>query len=375
MTAAPHPDRRLRILVYANVERDEAGGAQAVVGALRDYLLGCGHRVSTGWNSASEQGRSADQWVEHFPVRSGRRRWLHLPSALRLLSRLLRERPDVVNIHFASASARYFYIFAPWLGYRTVLTCHGSDVLRPLPQDVPHLAAIFSGADAVIAVSQDIASRIEKTQGGQAVTVIANGVDTRFWHPAPGRAPETDAFTGRIIAVGRLEQVKGLDLLIQALARLRAAGVDASLTLVGEGSQRAVLEDQACAAQIADWVEFTGRLTREEVRDRLHDADMFVLPSRSEGTPLALLEAMATGTACIAARVGGVPASTGKAALLIPAEDPAALSAAIADLFANPDVRSMLGDAARRRAIFFSVAETHRAYEALFIGMGRAGSG
>lgn len=379
MLAIPGSAQRLRILVYANVKRDEAGGAQAVVRSLRDHLSNQGHQVSTGWNSENEPGvHNACEWVEHFPVRVGQRRWLHLPTAIRLFVRLLRERPDVINIHFASASSRYFYALAPLLGYRTVLTCHGSDVLRPLPQDAPHLATIISGADVVTAVSQDIADRVCESQGerhGRRVTVIANGVDTRFWHPVPQHPRETGLVTARIVAVGRLEQVKGYDLLIEALARLRTAGIATSLTLIGDGSQRAVLEKQTQVAGIDDRVVFTGPLPREQVRARLHEADLFVLPSRSEGTPLALLEAMATGTACLAAGVGGVPASAGKAVRLVPPEDPATLSAAIADLLTDPQARIALAERARTRALGFSIDETHRAYEALMLGLASAKRG
>jgi glycosyltransferase involved in cell wall biosynthesis len=370
MTAAPNPGRRLRILVYANVERDEAGGAQAVVRSLCDHFHAAGHRVSLGWNSATGEGeRDGDEWVEHFAVRVGQQRWLHLPAALRLLTRLLRERPDVVNIHFASAAARYFQLFAPWLGFRTGLTCHGSDVLRPLPQDVPHLPAILAGADAVTAVSQDIAARIGELADGTLVTVIANGVDTGFWHPSPQAAIATRCAMGRIVAVGRLERVKGFDLLIDALARLQAEGIEARLTLIGEGAERAALEQQARTAQVADRVEFAGRLPRESVRARLQDADLFVLSSRSEGTPLALLEAMATGTACIAASVGGVPASAGNAARLVASDDPAALSSAIAELLADRQARYGIANAARDRALAFDVGRTHRAYEAIMLGL------
>lgn len=373
MTGVRASTRRLRILVYANVERDEAGGAQAVVRSLCDHLRARGHRVSIGWSSASGGGKcDADEWAEQFPARIGKRRWLHLPTAVRLLARLLRERPDVVNIHFASPSARYFYLLAPLLGYRTVLTCHGSDVLRPLPQDAPQLAAIITGADAVTAVSHDIAAKIDTELGPQRVrevTVIANGVDASFWHPAPPDASEKRPAAGRIVAIGRLEQVKGFDLLIEALARLRVAGTAVRLSLVGDGSQRAALEQQAQRAGVDDEVEFVGRLSREAVRARLHAADLFVLPSRSEGTPLALLEAMATGMACVAADVGGVARTAAGTAELVPAEDPDALAAAVEKLLNDSAARGALGRRARERALDFSIEHSHDTYAAVMLGV------
>lgn len=369
-----HP-RPLRIVLYANVERDEAGGAQSVVRTLRDNLQKRGHAVSIGWNNAKDkQGQDAGEWVAHFPLRAGQQRWLHLPSVVRLCARLLRERPDVVNIHFASASARYFYTLAPWFGYHTMLTCHGSDLLDPLPQDIPHLSAVVAGADAVTAVSQDIATRIGAGVGtapGRIAAVIPNGVDTRFWQADPHGRHAAQPGRARIIAIGRLERVKGFDLLIDAFAQLVAAGTKATLMLIGDGSERARLEHQARAAGIADQVVFTGRLPPEDVRARLHEANLFVLPSRSEGTPLALLEAMAAGTPCIAARVGGIPAIADQVVRLVPPEDTAQLGAAIADLLANPRTRDELADKARERANAFSVERTYAAYEALMLGLMR----
>lgn len=372
MVGLSDPGRKLRILIYANVEHDEAGGTQAVVHSLGEFLSARGHLVSTGWNSATDAGAlAADNWVGHFAIRSGKRRWLHLPSLFRICALLLRERPDVVNIHFASASARYFYRLAPMLGYRTVLTCHGSDVLRPLPQDVPHLPAIIDGADTVTVVSQDIATRISldfPIQPNREVTVIANGVDTTFWHPGRQRLAGSSARAKQIVAVGRLEHVKGFDLLIDALARLTAAGMAVKLTLIGEGSERAALETQVREAGLAERVLFAGRLPREDVRARLHAADLFVLSSRSEGTPLALLEAMATGMACVAARVGGVPVAADQAARIVAPEDPEALFIVIRNLLEDEPARRALADAARQRAFAFSADRTHRSYEALFIG-------
>lgn len=371
MAASPGPARRLRILVYSNVERDEAGGAQGVVRGLCHHLRGRGHHVSLGWNSARAPGTAPDgEWMEHYPVRAGQPRWLHLPTLMRLLVRLLRERPDVVHLHFASASARNFYAAAPWLGFRTVLTCHGSDLLRTLPQDTAHLRAILSGADALTAVSTDLAARIDEICGGPEggkVMVIPNGVDTRFWHPAP--AVEEPSRPNRIITVGRLEPVKGFDLLIDALARLPTALGGTRLTLVGEGSQREALEHRARAAGIAERVDFAGRLPREEIRARLHAADLFVMPSRSEGTPLALLEAMASGLACLATEVGGIPGAAQGAARLVAPDDPAALAQAMADLLPDAAARGALARAARARALAFSIDETHQAYESLLLAL------
>jgi glycosyltransferase involved in cell wall biosynthesis len=356
----------LRVLLYANVDRAEAGGVQAVVRGLRGYLVAQGHTVATGW--AEDSGHAPppdDGWVQQFPVRSSHARWLHLPTLARLLLRLRRARPQVVNIHYASPSSLYFIALAPWLGFRVVVTCHGSDLRRPLEGDAPYLKAVLGGADAVTAVSAELAARIEELGAAprRRPAVIANGIDTTFWQPPPGG--RTGDGTLVIAAVGRLEPVKGFDLLIEACAALSARDFPLRLVLVGEGSQKAALAAQAARLGIAERVTFAGRLAPEDIRARLYAADLFALPSRSEGMPLALMEAMACAMPCVAADVGGVARTAEGTARLVPPEDPAALAEAIAALAGDPQARAAMGEKARERARAFSVAGAHAAYEAL----------
>ncbi|HNW34968.1 MAG TPA: glycosyltransferase [Candidatus Ozemobacteraceae bacterium] len=121
---------------------------------------------------------------------------------------------------------------------------------------------------------------------------------------------------------------KGTDLLLRAMASLRdsgaATGRDATLTVIGDGPERAGLIDLACSLGLADRVRFPGSLPgHRDVRKCLAEADLFILPSRSEGLPRAMLEAMAMGLPCIGTRVGGVPEILQKEAIVPPADLPA----------------------------------------------------
>ncbi|MFO6448757.1 glycosyltransferase [Erythrobacter sp. NE805] len=359
----------MRILLYANADAAEAGGVQAVMRGLAAALAARGHRVATGWAARSAPPRAGgeDGWAEAFHLRrrdGGRR--LGLGTALRLAVRLLRERPQVVNIHYASPSTLYFLAFARLLGIRVVVTCHGSDVLRPLPEDAPFLGEVIGEADAVTVVSDEIAARLaaEGLAPRSAPRVIANGIDTQFWAP-PQTHRERRGALPTLVAVGRLEEVKGFDILLEACAILAARGAPARLVLVGEGSQGPALRAQAARLGIAAEVDFAGRLPPEAIRAQLHAAELFVLSSRSEGMPLALMEAMASGAACVAADVGGVARTAGGAARLVPPGDPAALAAAIASLIADEGARAALGEQARARARAFSAEAAHAAYEAV----------
>lgn len=361
---------RLRILLYANCDGGLIGGVQSVVRDLARFLEARGHTVSTGWSESNpEPGVRTLGWAEQFPVRNGRKRWFHLPTGARLMWRLLRERPHIVHVHFASSSVLYFNALAKWLPFRVILTCHGSDIMRPHAEDRTHLETVLGGADLVTAVSPAIHHRLKESRlvSEENFMLVPNGIDTDFWHRLP--VPRPDNKEPSLLTVGRLEAVKGHDLLITACAMLAARGRPCRVVIVGEGSERAALERQAKAAGIADRVIFEGSLPPEAIRKRLHASDLFVLPSRSEGMPLALLEAMATGTACIATRVGGVPEMAGDAARLVRPEDPRDLVAAIAELAGPSAYRQALGERGRARALHFSVGKTNAAYEAAMLAL------
>ena len=120
----------------------------------------------------------------------------------------------------------------------------------------------------------------------------------------------------RLVLVGSLEQMyKAPDVLLEAVERCRVNGLVIELTVVGDGKHRQELEAMARALSIQDSVRFLGQLTAGiAVREQLEGADLFVLPSRQEGLPRAMIEAMALGLPCIGSTVGGIPE-------LLPPED------------------------------------------------------
>ena len=164
-----------------------------------------------------------------------------------------------------------------------------------------------------------------------------NGFLTASGEPAPRLGTRLHRPL-RLIAIGSLEhQHKGTDVLLEAVARCRRDGLDLVLTVVGDGRRRGDLERLAGRLQIDPQVTFAGAVAGSEpVRRLLDDSDLLVLPSRTEGLPRVLLEAMVMGLPCIASAVGGIPE-------LLPAEDmvPAGradlLAEKIAEVIADPD--------------------------------------
>lgn len=141
----------------------------------------------------------------------------------------------------------------------------------------------------------------------------------------------------RIITVGSLAQMyKGVDVLIEAIALCVQGGLDMSATVVGDGKFRASLEALARSRGVEERLEFAGQLTAgRAVRDRLDQADLFVLPSRTEGLPRALIEAMARGLPCVGSAVGGIPELLAEDDVVPPC-NPKALAQQIQAVLKNP---------------------------------------
>jgi len=199
-------------------------------------------------------------------------------------------------------------------------------------------------------------------------SLIPNGVDLeRFRGDAGGAAVRaalaTPAEATVAVWVGRLEPSKGGDVLLAAAARLRSP---VEIWIVGDGSARATLERQAAAVPAPVRVRFLG--ARDDVAGVLAAADLFVLPSRVEALPMALLEALAAGLPAVVSDVGDCAAAVGEgnAGLVVPPGDPDALAAAIDRLVREVPLRRTLAASARARAAVYDVAITVRSTEAVY---------
>jgi glycosyltransferase involved in cell wall biosynthesis len=156
-------------------------------------------------------------------------------------------------------------------------------------------------------------------------------------------------------SLGRLHPVKGYDILISALAALRAQAfappVPFAVTIAGEGAERDRLEAAARDASVADWLRLAGFV--DQPRSFLAGLHLYLQPSRSEGLCIAAHEAMQAGLPSIVSAVGEMPFSVedGVTGLVVPPADPAALAGALAALIGNPSQLGPMGAAARSRML------------------------
>ncbi|MGU3495157.1 glycosyltransferase [Xanthobacteraceae bacterium A53D] len=189
----------------------------------------------------------------------------------------------------------------------------------------------------VVAVSDNVAEAMRELMPRSSVRVIRNAVDTDRFMPADrtaaraalGLPPDVPV----VGAAGRLEEVKGQDVLLRAMVRVIGHLPSAHLVLAGDGSKRAELEALAAELGLAGRVTFLGY--RSDMETVFPAFDICVLPSRAEGLPLSVLEAQACGIPMVASDVGSVREGLAPGtSRLVPPGDPEALGAAIADLFA-----------------------------------------
>ena len=233
----------------------------------------------------------------------------------------------------------------------------------------------WSGGRAamVASVSDELTNRLTTSGWLRRCRAVWNGIDLELfrpgrddgsWHHRLGVEPGTPL----VVHVARFDRVKRHADLVEAARRVHAAHPDAVFVLAGQGSLLVSFQE---LARDMPWVRCVANVP--DVAALLRAASVFVLPSEHEAAPLALLEAMACGRACVCTAVGGMPAmlagDTGEpCGLLVPPGDPIALAAAITRLLGDIALRATLGTRARTRvATRFSFAqewETYRGFSA-----------
>jgi glycosyltransferase involved in cell wall biosynthesis len=323
------------------------GGAALQFELLARHLWVNGHRAVPACGFASPAGQYARRLrSEGLPL-------LRLGN----LSKGLAARFGLLRPVWALLGTRVVHVFLPdgaelirlaaRSGRRVVYSEAGTpdagnpywSALRPVLRDIARATAVSrSGGDAL----RDVLGY------AGPVTVIASAVaDTGPVQRPHAERPVT------VVYAGRLVPGKNVDLLIRAFTRLVAqlpAGA-CRLLVIGDGPEGETLRAAAAATGAAEAIEFTGLLPNPDVRQRLADAELFCLPSASEGTPSTVLEAMAAGLPVLASRAGGIPelVEDGVTGTLVPAGDEPALAEALFILCRDADLRRRLGQAGRER--------------------------
>jgi glycosyltransferase involved in cell wall biosynthesis len=244
-----------------------------------------------------------------------------------------------------------------------VVTVHGADAYTLRGRLAARLKRLVLGrAAAVLPVSADIARTLDLDP---RAPILRMGVDTKAIRDVVGeRAPEP----GLVVCIGRLADKKGVDVLVDAIARVPGAKAE----VIGDGPDRQALEDRARRLGLADRVRFSGRQPKGDVLRALGRAEAVAIPSKvgaggdMEGTPVVLCEAMAAGAPVVASDLGGLGECVvdGKTGLLVPPGDVGALAAALRKVITGAVDLEALGQAAADEAArSLDIGEVGRAYD------------
>lgn len=366
------------------LESSGPGGAENMVVQLGLALRDLGHApivvtMREGWMTERAAAGGLPVWIE--PQRPG----LDLGWVVRFACRLSREKIDVLHSHEFAMNV-FGGTAAVLARVPTVSTIHGKHWIADRKRRALAYRVLARLGVPVVAVSEDLAGYLASGLGmrREEIRLVHNGIPMRS--PATGDArlsreaqassiegadqrvalrrslglPESGAL---ILAVGNLYPVKDHATLLRALPEIPGAQV----AIAGRGDEEPNLRRLADELGIESRVHLLG--LRNDVDRLLEAADVFVQPSRSEGLPLAVLEAMAAGLPVVATRVGGMGEAIvdGETGILVGPERPGELARALRSLLEDDGLRRRMGIAARERAeAEFSVETMARRYVELF---------
>jgi glycosyltransferase involved in cell wall biosynthesis len=309
-------------------------------------------------------------------LRNSYLRWETMPlrglaglRSLRHLARRLTElQPDIIHIH--ESASHVIAGLAARMAYRTLppadrhqasggaLRADGPKIIAtrrteaPLRRSWLGRAKYLLWCDRLICVSQAIRTCcLAAGLPESLLTVIPDFVDCRHFDPGVGQELAAGTDSPTLLTLGRLAASKGHRVLLRAMREVVRRMPSARLLVCGTGEEEAALRRQARTLGLGDRVEFLG--FAPDVRRVLAQADVFVMPSLSEGLGVAVLEAMAMAKPVVASDAGGLPESVihGETGLVVAAGDSRALAEALLDLLNDAEKARKMGQAGRQRAL------------------------
>ncbi len=272
---------------------------------------------------------------------------------IRILQLIRRVNPDLIHAHFI---AKYGF-HTPFLARRPVIVSAWGDDILVLPKK-SRLIRMFTRhvlkyADLIYAVSKDIEHHIVKDFGisSEKITYMPFGIDTALFAPVSNPGRETEELV--LFSNRGFYPVYDVETLVRGFAVAHQNNRHLRLILKGEGPEQGRIEQLVESLGLKDVVIFKAKTAYADVPYDYRTADIFITTSVSDGTPVSLLEAMASGLPCIATAVGGIPEwiINGENGVLIPPQNPEALAESIARLADASELRGTLGTRARKTVI------------------------
>jgi len=301
--------------------------------------------------------------------------WAFARGGALFIFELLRSRPNVVHLHSASDTSfirKGILLWASWFAsVPVVMHIHGANFDEYYAKSSPMVQAVIRAtlfrANAVVALGESRAASLRNIAPTTRISVIPNAVRPVRRRVQPGLGKPV-----HVVFLGRIGERKGTFRLLDAWAELAVdpdfgAGKSAILTLAGDGEVEQAMH-RVGQLNLTDSVEVRGWLSEDEVGHLLDNAQVLVLPSRNEGQPMAVLEAMARGLCVVSSGVGGLPEMIGGGCgVIVPPYDIEAIASALRLVVHDHELRARYGAAAYTRAVSqFDVDTVWRQLDALY---------
>jgi len=344
------------------------GGAETMCENLTYVLTAMGHSVTVVslYNEKTPIARRMEEAgirILYLDKKLG----LDVSMIPKLMKIIRQEKPDVVHTHLTVI--KYAVISAKLCGIRRCIhTVHNvaREEAEGRLQQVMNTFFFRLGWCVPVALSPEVRRTIVSFYGmkEERVPMIYNGVDL-------GKClPKTDYGLKKptvLLHVGRFNEQKNHKGLLEAFSRILKSHPDCCLQLIGDGNLEEETKQYAEALGIGEKVLFLGN--QSNVYPFLQNADVFLLPSRYEGMPMTIIEAMGTGLPIVASAVGGVPdmMTDGESGMLVSCE-PEAVAQAVCTLLESEDLRQTIGQAAKAKSVEFSAAHMACAYSEIYEG-------
>ncbi len=290
-------------------------------------------------------------------------------AALKLKNLFQRHAPHIVHLHFVSLDVFILILYRYLFKYRLVIAFRGSDLGVARQSRLARLKVRLAVrcADAVTAVSQQMATCLRDQFGARKVVYIPNGVDrAELRRAAQSVAPFVEP--GHFVYAGRLHPDKRVALLVEIFKNAIAAGCDRKLYIIGDGEDRESVARLISNHGLGDQIIMLGAMRHTQVLSALAQARCLLLTSSDEGCPNVVLEAMGLGIPVIAASVGGVPDLIvhGQTGYLFPADDPHLAKGYILHMAHDPHDARAMGQQCVKLIGEFDLAATARKYVELY---------
>ncbi len=289
------------------------GGTEIATGEIAKQLARLGHEVHviTCVNSGVTKYDIEQGFYVHHAKSIGIPILDSITNFINTLLIVRRINPDIMHAQMVLLGF-HVWLIKKLLKKPYVIYGRGSDIYIYLSPRLRKLLAklALTDADAVIALTNDMKQALQKLHRREVI-LIPNGVDIDKFSTL-SREEARSKFNIKdnermLIFVGRLTPIKGVRFLIKAMALIRQQHLGVRLLIVGDGEERQNLEELADKLNLKKWVSFLGQTPSERIPEYMVASDIFVLPSLSEGFPLTILEAMASGLPIVTTRVRGLP--------------------------------------------------------------------